>query len=1275
MKYDLKEQAEKIHKRYAGKRRWLRIVCVLACITLLFTTYALMMPAITMTRSRINKQAADGNLSRDDNLPTQNGSVSDSGGGTVYNLSDNPTIYNLTTAITVNDAVLSSDMTLESGDEFSITVDWYLPTGSMYSSSDTFIYNLPTGTVFALTDTSGILYTDDRTTEYGSYSISNNLLTVRYTDAFLALSNRHSNVRADGAINITSSTTVTEDGYTVNIPGLSSVTIHLKTDTGMTIKKSSVKRIVETADTHETWVDYTITLTANGLNNNVRLTDYFYIEEANPHKIGTTVPVASLNGTALPIDTEAVTASVTSDKGNTITSGGAVQSGDPHRTTTAVVSQMKSGDVLTITYSAKLVSEPTAVSHSYYGDVKIYNTVSAESEQCSKISDRVDDTLRVTYIDKDGGNLSGDATKTYWRIYVCGGEYSTLTVKDILPTNCHIYPTDETAVTVYDAIGKSANGLSNARSITFAELKSGYEVDFPESGWVMFYYECDADADCTVTNTAQIAETNKRAEYSFSHGTVSATDGKKQWLSAERVTDTMSADYFDTRILNQIEISVGTESQSVTDFYFRDMTNDIGGGANIHHFPNNAADTIVSIEVWDSDANDYIAVDDDRFVISLAKTIYGSQVYNDSLYFRFKDNNVIVGRYRIKYYTLVEHENLNLRSDDCLITNTLYWSNGTSTESGGGEKQRWRAYSYLGKENKSAVSSQNDLIIWKIGGLGLNYNLYDRDTNVTMRYENFRQYSTVVDTLPAGLEFVAAAYGNPNPTAGGADNVIPTITVNSDGTTTLEFPMYTDTSTVQDLYILTRYSGNYEELTEKKSFTNTVKIGLRNAAGGTVYEPTRMKNITASTAIQPPIVADKTCTYTTDTAPYAEFQVIINSAASNMIPESSEKQSFELQDIMGSALSLDESTMLINGEPLSSYPELTLKVTGGGSAFVLSGLQDETAYTITYKALVLLGAGETFSNEDAANEITIPGIEIPERSTTRTVISGQVYGSSGTAGGTNGLVRVHKTDDRSPSQPVENAGFTIYRIGTVAEVFAMSALPTEVTDVMTTITTDAEGYTDFVRIDYGVVYGIKETTVPSGYSDTSDGAITYFAYKSWDMTSLPNGVQDLTNSPVKTFDFVNRASALLTITKAVDGSSAANEDFPFTLTSSEAMKSGDGYTLSDDGKTATFSLKNGESVTLTVYTGSEIRLTETAHNGYIVLIKEGTQLLANGDSAAFEISSTKDRTVTVHNTPGVELPSTGGMGTHWITVAGLLFMTFAIVGGYRLRCKREGRLG
>ena len=51
MKQRLSEQITSYHNAHARKKRWKRIVMVLSCIVVFCTTYALILPAITMTQA------------------------------------------------------------------------------------------------------------------------------------------------------------------------------------------------------------------------------------------------------------------------------------------------------------------------------------------------------------------------------------------------------------------------------------------------------------------------------------------------------------------------------------------------------------------------------------------------------------------------------------------------------------------------------------------------------------------------------------------------------------------------------------------------------------------------------------------------------------------------------------------------------------------------------------------------------------------------------------------------------------------------------------------------------------------------------------------------------------------------------------------------------------------------------------------------------------------------------------------------------------------------
>lgn len=164
-----------------------------------------------------------------------------------------------------------------------------------------------------------------------------------------------------------------------------------------------------------------------------------------------------------------------------------------------------------------------------------------------------------------------------------------------------------------------------------------------------------------------------------------------------------------------------------------------------------------------------------------------------------------------------------------------------------------------------------------------------------------------------------------------------------------------------------------------------------------------------------------------------------------------------------------------------------------------------------------------------------------------------------------------------------------------------------------------------------------------------------------------------------------RAVANLTVSKlAQDGNT---QDFNFTV----LLTDGNGNPLKIPADTATpqrytvdnvspyavnFSLKNGESVMLmNVPTGSKAKLTENNPEGYSVTISDITQgeIVISHTNTAENIIIEADKSLRVLNNPGVELPSTGGSGTHLFIFGGLALICGALIFGFCLRRKREVR--
>lgn len=136
----------------------------------------------------------------------------------------------------------------------------------------------------------------------------------------------------------------------------------------------------------------------------------------------------------------------------------------------------------------------------------------------------------------------------------------------------------------------------------------------------------------------------------------------------------------------------------------------------------------------------------------------------------------------------------------------------------------------------------------------------------------------------------------------------------------------------------------------------------------------------------------------------------------------------------------------------------------------------------------------------------------------------------------------------------------------------------------------------------------------------------------------------------------------LTLIKQVVGSNTT-EQFPFTIT----------YTPhgAEKAETVTANLANGDSHCIkSIAYGTEVTITETAHAGFSVTYKDGTVVKVHGDTYTFKI--TQDVTITAVNSTGYELPSTGGGGTAWFTLAGLLLMTGAAALTILRRRAKEG---
>ena len=256
--------------------------------------------------------------------------------------------------------------------------------------------------------------------------------------------------------------------------------------------------------------------------------------------------------------------------------------------------------------------------------------------------------------------------------------------------------------------------------------------------------------------------------------------------------------------------------------------------------------------------------------------------------------------------------------------------------------------------------------------------------------------------------------------------------------------------------------------------------------------------------------------------------------------------------------------------------------------------------------------------------------------------------------------------DSDTEQPLAGAHFKLHKEVTVGGYTGYDFTP-------------MAGYEDLVTGSDGVIpgldntlpvgnYELREISAPTGYEDLSSNI--RFSISPLGIISLGNrhpedvtmtttigadtSVEYLLTIPNHLYSPV----ANLTITKTVEGNMAdLSKEFTFTLTSVEDEETGASYDYQKDGSVGslstgdTFTLKHGESITITVPKDKEIIITE-ALNGYKMSWKnaDNCDIINNVVTVTLE----EDMTVEVTNTLNAVAPTGAGRNIAW-TIVLLIF--------------------
>ena len=274
-------------------------------------------------------------------------------------------------------------------------------------------------------------------------------------------------------------------------------------------------------------------------------------------------------------------------------------------------------------------------------------------------------------------------------------------------------------------------------------------------------------------------------------------------------------------------------------------------------------------------------------------------------------------------------------------------------------------------------------------------------------------------------------------------------------------------------------------------------------------------------------------------------------------------------------------------------------------------------------------------------------------------------------------IQFTKVDAGDTAKKLKGAEFTLYTDANAATPWHREGS----TDAVTATSNDA-GLVEFTNLPYNITtvttYYIKETKAPAGYvtngtiyaaTIAADGTVSMIGDGSVDkMTIVKNTAieTELTfykKSKTKNGTEISLDGALFEI-KRQEG-----REYKLAIDITGVDSSNGRFTIPADG------------IKLTHIPDGSYKLTEiTAPAGYNLLTQEiyftitNGQLVEDGEIVKNVVEfHSADKTVTIYNTAGIQLPETGGMGTLMTTMSGMALMLIAL--GYLILVKRREKGG
>lgn len=412
--------------------------------------------------------------------------------------------------------------------------------------------------------------------------------------------------------------------------------------------------------------------------------------------------------------------------------------------------------------------------------------------------------------------------------------------------------------------------------------------------------------------------------------------------------------------------------------------------------------------------------------------------------------------------------------------------------------------------------------------------------------------------------------------------------------------------------------------------------------------------------------------------------------------DTSDNPQFEFEVKIDETLLPTGTTYTVGSETRSVTEEGIIALAAGEKAHI-SNIIAGSKFTVTEKAESAKGYKVTYKGNDAS--VTTDGSSASGVIKTDTAVlitvTNQVKGTSITIPGTKNLeladgeeheysFHLEQVTDQTGDTLVESgtdqtATATLNGSGTATAPFAFtivyrekdfSSLPVKLYYKVSESIADDDFVTDYDKSIYVIEVEVKE-----GSNEELQAAITNI----WKDGEPVAGSQIVFN---------NKQVRSLMIRKQVEGAETVDTEFRFTISLSQNgnplngeysavktksdMSTEDVKLTLDQNGQSTITLKHGESIKINgLPYGTQWKVTESDVEGYIVKYSICDGDVQEGEEAEGIVQIGND-SVTFTNITTYELPESGGSGTIWYTIGGLILILGAFLMYRRIKMRKGG---